>query len=311
MRGRQLSLFSAGEVAALRDRTRSRNYCPERDEVRRAHERHRAWGKARRHAERLRQLQDRPRHSRPAGTGQHPPRRAPLTPASESIGGERPARPAPGRHPGTSQEPTQSRRSQNGRTSCASAPQSQPAPVAQATADRLPMPVAQPTADEQATADRRPKPTTQPTPDKPTTPDRHPKPTGQHVAGDHRDPATPTAAPGSCRSMPTRRPSGTTLRHSARNRQAPITPSGTTLRHNARNRQAPVTPSCHRRTPAPIEAGLHFPAEISSITSPRRRECDTIISKCGARSRSPPTRRAPIDAQPRTPMRGTLHGRSR
>jgi len=43
----------------MRDRSRARNYCASRDEFRRTHERHRAWGLQRRHAERLRQLRDR------------------------------------------------------------------------------------------------------------------------------------------------------------------------------------------------------------------------------------------------------------
>jgi hypothetical protein len=46
---RQLQLFTSAELAQMRDRTASRNYSPERDEFRRQHERHRAWGLARRH----------------------------------------------------------------------------------------------------------------------------------------------------------------------------------------------------------------------------------------------------------------------
>ena len=53
---RQLSLFTPAQVAGMRDRTASRNYSPGRDQFRREHERHRAWGLARRHAERLRRL---------------------------------------------------------------------------------------------------------------------------------------------------------------------------------------------------------------------------------------------------------------
>ncbi len=51
---RQLQLFTTTELAKMRDPTASRNYCPHRAEFRRAHERHRAWGLTRRHAERLR-----------------------------------------------------------------------------------------------------------------------------------------------------------------------------------------------------------------------------------------------------------------
>jgi hypothetical protein len=55
---RQLQLFTSAELAGMRDRTASRNYSPERDEFRREHERHRAWGLIQRHGERLRRLRD-------------------------------------------------------------------------------------------------------------------------------------------------------------------------------------------------------------------------------------------------------------
>jgi hypothetical protein len=55
----------------MRDRTASRNYSPERDQFRREHERRRAYGLQRRHAERLRRLHE----SRPAnGTCRQPGR---------------------------------------------------------------------------------------------------------------------------------------------------------------------------------------------------------------------------------------------
>ena len=41
---RQLQLFSTTDLAAMRDRTASRNYSPERDAFRREHQRQRAWG---------------------------------------------------------------------------------------------------------------------------------------------------------------------------------------------------------------------------------------------------------------------------
>jgi hypothetical protein len=53
---RQLSMFTRAEIAAMRDRSASRNYSPSRDAFRQEHERHRSWGKARRHDRRLRQL---------------------------------------------------------------------------------------------------------------------------------------------------------------------------------------------------------------------------------------------------------------
>ena len=54
---RQLQFFTTAELAKMRDRTKSRSYSPAGDEFRRIHERHRAWGLKRRHAERLRQIQ--------------------------------------------------------------------------------------------------------------------------------------------------------------------------------------------------------------------------------------------------------------
>ena len=60
-RMRQLQLFTSAELARMRDRTKARNYSPERDEFRRDHERRRAFGLARRHAERLRHAEAGPR----------------------------------------------------------------------------------------------------------------------------------------------------------------------------------------------------------------------------------------------------------
>jgi hypothetical protein len=53
---RQLQLFSSTELAGMRDRTAARNYSPEREEFRREHARHRAWGLIQRHNTRLRRL---------------------------------------------------------------------------------------------------------------------------------------------------------------------------------------------------------------------------------------------------------------
>lgn len=49
----QLSLFSRLEVAAWRDRTKSRRYSPDMEEFRRDHARRRSWGLKRRHAAKL------------------------------------------------------------------------------------------------------------------------------------------------------------------------------------------------------------------------------------------------------------------
>ena len=51
---RQLQLFTSAALAGMRDRSASRNFSPERDTFRRDHERHRTWGLAQRHGERLR-----------------------------------------------------------------------------------------------------------------------------------------------------------------------------------------------------------------------------------------------------------------
>ncbi|MGX6602979.1 hypothetical protein ACWKSP_12695 [Micromonosporaceae bacterium Da 78-11] len=64
---RQISMFTTAEIAGMRDRTASRNHSPSRDEFRRRHEHHRAWGLVRRHAERLRLRQ--------AGSSSSGPRR--------------------------------------------------------------------------------------------------------------------------------------------------------------------------------------------------------------------------------------------
>ena len=53
---RQLQLFTSAALAEMRDRTASRNYCPVREEFRRVHARHRDWGLAQRHGERLHRL---------------------------------------------------------------------------------------------------------------------------------------------------------------------------------------------------------------------------------------------------------------
>jgi hypothetical protein len=68
---RQLSMFTPAEVAGMRDRTASRNYSASRDEFRREHERHRAWGLTRRHAKRLRDARSIPHRSPAASTTAH------------------------------------------------------------------------------------------------------------------------------------------------------------------------------------------------------------------------------------------------
>ena len=52
----QIGLFTRAEVAAMRDRSRRRNYSVEAEEFRRDHERRREWGVAQRHARKLTRL---------------------------------------------------------------------------------------------------------------------------------------------------------------------------------------------------------------------------------------------------------------
>jgi len=84
---RQLSLFDRATTTAMRDRTRSRNYSPERDEFRRDHERRRYWGLKRRHAEKLRQLHGDPTRPATPPANDDQPRPTPTPPP--------PAAPAP------------------------------------------------------------------------------------------------------------------------------------------------------------------------------------------------------------------------
>ncbi len=53
MRYQQLQLFTRPATAAMRDRTKARNYSPAKEEFRREHARRRRWGLARRHAQKL------------------------------------------------------------------------------------------------------------------------------------------------------------------------------------------------------------------------------------------------------------------
>jgi hypothetical protein len=88
---RQLQFFTRSQVAEMRDRTASRSYSPEGEAFRREHERHRAWGLDRRHAEKLR----RGRASSRASQQAH---RAGDRPQAQTLPSrEREAHPAPSR----------------------------------------------------------------------------------------------------------------------------------------------------------------------------------------------------------------------
>jgi hypothetical protein len=65
---RQLQLFTTAELGRMRDRTASRNHSPERDEFRRLHAHHRAWGLVQRHGRRLHRLRTSSCAPRPART---------------------------------------------------------------------------------------------------------------------------------------------------------------------------------------------------------------------------------------------------
>ena len=80
---RQLQLFTTAELAKMRDRTKSRSYSPAGDEFRRIHERQRAWGLKRRHAERLRHVQA--ARAAAASTGQEHGQDRVAQPASETM----------------------------------------------------------------------------------------------------------------------------------------------------------------------------------------------------------------------------------
>lgn len=83
----------------MRDRTKSRNYSPIGEEFRRNHERHRAWGKAQRHDERMHQLRDRPHNDQPEGSIWGPP---PIPPSAVADASASPgSRPPHDRQPST------------------------------------------------------------------------------------------------------------------------------------------------------------------------------------------------------------------
>ena len=107
----QLSLFSRAELAGMRDRTRARNYSASRDEFRRDHERRRAWGLQRRHAERLRHVREQQAgcwpddlQIAPASVEADRPGLPDPSPVSAGPPPRVVRRPAPSRNPQTSQE---------------------------------------------------------------------------------------------------------------------------------------------------------------------------------------------------------------
>ena len=107
---RQLQLFTTAEVAGMRDRTASRRYSPGREAFRRDHERQRAWGLQRRHAERL--------HRSRAAAPQAPP-----------VSKSHPQRPGSTRHSARPAMPPNRLAVDRPRSSVASDPRRHPVPV--------------------------------------------------------------------------------------------------------------------------------------------------------------------------------------
>jgi hypothetical protein len=293
MRHRQLQLFSTAEVAAMRDRTASRNYSPGCAEFRRTHERHRAWGLTRRHAERLRQLRDRPRDSRSARTGQHPPGRPPSTLARESVAATRAPHPAPGCDPLSG--PAQGRRRQSGRVENTGTCRSRPAPLDRPAADVHRKPATHP-------AHHNHKPAAQP------THDDQPEPVARSIT-----------APGDCQSFVRRRtcrPTGTGARQCVGRRPPPTIPyrrcrsSGADCNPLHRIKKgASECRACGRSPPdakAPIVAMPHPPAR-SNIHRQRGNARRERRVKCHLPPRWPPSRRP----DPRLPAPGAARPRAR
>src|SRR5690242_9603881 len=100
MRHTQLGLFSREQMSAMRDRTRARNWSPEKDEFRREHARRRAWGLAQRHGLKRMRLRREERlareaDSRPTESQGQPSCDAGAGPAARDRRAERCAGPEP------------------------------------------------------------------------------------------------------------------------------------------------------------------------------------------------------------------------
>jgi hypothetical protein len=104
---RQLQLFSQAALAEMRDRTAARNYSPAREEFRREHARHRAWGLTQRHGERLRRQRGKSCAHDPA------PHReqiaADVTPPAQMSQPAHPEHDSGNHHTGTPRPPTPAR----------------------------------------------------------------------------------------------------------------------------------------------------------------------------------------------------------
>ena len=97
MRHQQLSLFTRPATAAMRDRTKARNYSPEKEEFRRDHACRRRWGLARRHAQKLCRTHGCSRECAEVGLHDHSEAVPPLIWPDEASCAQRPPTAAPSR----------------------------------------------------------------------------------------------------------------------------------------------------------------------------------------------------------------------
>jgi len=104
---RQLQLFTRAALAEMRDRTASRNYSPAREEFRREHAHHRAWGLTQRHGERLRRQRGKSCAHDPAPRSQ--PVAADVTPPAQMSQPAHPEHGSGNHHTETSRPPTPTR----------------------------------------------------------------------------------------------------------------------------------------------------------------------------------------------------------
>ena len=251
MRQRQLQLFTVAEVAAMRDRTLRRNYSPEGEEFRRTHQRHRSWGLAQRHAERLRQVREKARGSGAARGEQRPPGRRPAA----RPGGPTSTPPsAKGCHPAASTREQTSR--------AAREQTSRPAPSHPPVRGQDPRPsLCRRTSRSELAGARRP-----PT----ASVERVPN-------GDTRESSTGVTPPApSRRAMPAVHPKPVSSETSVRRRVG---------RHPARH-----TPDVRRGNVHVALCGHASPGRVTSSVRPHSRACDAIGSR-RCRGRSPPIRR--------------------
>ena len=250
---RQLQLFTTAQLAAMCDRTASRNYSPERDAFRREHERHRTWGLAQRHSERLRRARDRDCDRGAAGTDTDPTRRG--IPAPAPTPGPA-AAPAPARTPRPARAPA--RDPAQGLTSTlvpaqASAPPSAPAAVISASAPAPSSASAPVPARVSAPA---PAPALAPA----STPAPAPAPTSTPAPA-----ATSTPAPVPA-SAPAPAPAPAPLQFWFRlRRRHPSLAEGTAVTITAES----ATPATPDRRAGPEQNSPAFPAELAPLEWPR------------------------------------------